>query len=73
MKQQTQVNFEDTTPIVCDNCGGSVFNQALILRKVSKIIMASAEDGLMPVPTFYCIACNHVNKEFIPQELQELG
>jgi hypothetical protein len=25
----------------------------------------------IPIPVFACLKCNHVNKEFLPREIQE--
>lgn len=67
------IRFDQTTGIVCENCGGTIFGEAMYLRKVSKFLVAttSDKDQLIPVPTFYCLKCNHVNKEFSPLGLEE--
>jgi uncharacterized Zn finger protein len=61
--------MDQTTPIVCEKCGGEVFQEGLMLRKVSKIITATAQDSLLPIGTFFCVACGHVNKDFKPEQL----
>jgi hypothetical protein len=45
----------------------------MYLRKVSKFLVAttSDKDQLIPVPTFYCVSCKHVNKEFSPLGIEE--
>lgn len=82
MQQQNplqNVRFDQTTGIVCENCKGNIFSEALILRRVSKFLVASTsdKDQVIPVPTFYCVKCKHVNKEFVPfgieQEKEEDG
>jgi hypothetical protein len=76
MQQQnplSNIRFDQTTGVVCENCGGNIFSEAMYLRKVSKFLVATAsdKDQIIPVPTFYCISCNHVNKEFSPFGLEE--
>lgn len=61
---QRQISLSDTTGIVCEECGNSVFAQGVFLRKVSQFLTGESQDSLIPSPTFYCIKCNHVNKSF---------
>jgi len=72
MQQQNPlagIRFDQTAGVVCEECKSSVFSEAYILRKVSKFLVASAsdKDQVIPVPTFYCVKCGHVNKEFLPE------
>jgi hypothetical protein len=76
MQQQNplaNVRFDQTTGVVCENCSGKIFTEGLLLRKVSKFLVASNsdKDQVIPVPTFYCVKCQHVNKDFLPNGLEE--
>lgn len=76
MQQQNplaNVRFDQTTGVVCEKCGSNVFTEGLYLRKVSKFLVAatSDKDQVIPVPTFYCVKCKHVNKEFSPVGMEE--
>ena len=62
------ISLDKTTPIVCDECGNDTFTQVLLLRKASKFLTGTAQDALMPIPTFACVKCNHVNEEFQPKD-----
>jgi predicted nucleic-acid-binding Zn-ribbon protein len=64
------ITLDKTTPITCDNCGGQVFTEGLIIRKASKFLTGTAQDSIIPIPTFACTQCGHVNQEFLPKELQ---
>jgi hypothetical protein len=66
---KVNVRLDQTTPIVCEKCQCQAFQEGLLLRKVSKFISMTAQDGLLPVQTFFCVACGHVNEEFLPKEL----
>lgn len=72
MQDQGQINIqlEKTLPIVCDECGEEAFMEVTYLRKVSKFLTGSAKDSLLPIPTFACVSCGHVNDEFIPEPLK---
>ena len=62
--------LKDTEAVKCELCGGEVFDQGVMLRRVSPILTGNGKPGIVPVPVFICSKCGHVNKEFIPQELQ---
>lgn len=72
MQQQNplaNIRFDQTVGVVCESCGNNTFKEVLFLRKVSKFLVAttSDKDQIIPVPTFSCANCNHVNKEFKPE------
>ena len=62
------ISLDKTTSIICEACDNDTFTQVLFLRKASKFLTGTAQDALMPIPTFACIACNHINEEFKPKE-----
>lgn len=65
-----QFNLEDTKAVKCDICGGEVFEQAVMLREVSALLTGTGQPGIIPIPVFVCSKCGHVNKQFLPLELQ---
>lgn len=72
MQQQNplaSLRYDQTTGVVCEKCSSNVFSEGIILRKVSKFLVAttSSKDQVIPVPVFYCVQCKHVNKEFLPE------
>jgi hypothetical protein len=62
------ISLDKTTPIVCDECGCESFIQVTFLRKVSRFIAGTDQDALIPIPSFACSKCGHVNDEFQPKE-----
>lgn len=64
---KVKINPQDTTEIVCDECGGKVFTEGLMLRTVNKFIAGTDSDALIPMNVIYCIKCYHVNDQFIPK------
>jgi len=61
--------LSQTTPIKCEKCGCEVFFPAYVLRHVSKLLIGASEDGVIPLNTFACAKCGHVNPEFLPEGL----
>jgi len=68
-RMKLNVSLDKTTGVVCESCGSETFQEALLLRKVSKFLTGQAQDGILPIPTFVCSKCGHVNEEFYPKEL----
>lgn len=68
-RMKLNVSLDKTTGINCESCGSETFQEALLLRKVSKFLTGQAQDGILPIPTFVCSKCGHVNEEFYPKEL----
>jgi hypothetical protein len=65
----SSLRYDQTTGVVCEKCSNNIFSEGLMLRKVSKFLVAttSNKDQVIPVPVFYCVECKHVNKEFLPE------
>lgn len=63
------ISLDKTTALVCEECNNETFTQVTFLRKVSKFIAGTDNDALIPVPSFACSKCGHVNDEFQPKNL----
>lgn len=68
---QLKVSLDKTLAIVCEECGSQAFQEAMMLRKVSKFLTGDAQDGVLPIATFVCVKCGHVNDDFMPKELKK--
>jgi len=72
MQQNINVDISQTTPVLCEECNGTYFDQALVIRKVSGLLTGQSKPGYVPIPIFKCSECGHVNTEFLPKEIQSL-
>ena len=66
---QAQIDLTTTTPITSPD-GNSVFQEGVILRKVSRFITGQAEDGVIPIPCFFDIKTGKIMSDFLPKELR---
>ena len=57
---------EDLVDIVCENCDSRFFKQVFAFKRVPALISQSGKEEIVPVPTFRCDDCGHVNEEFMP-------
>ena len=75
MKQQQQqlnlnIDLKNTQPVVSEN-GNQVFAEGVLLRKVSRFVTGTSEDGIIPVMCFYDVKTGKVLTELLPKELRE--
>ena len=72
MQQQPQMNLDlsKTTPINTPS-GGKIWQQGMILRKVSKFVTGTNEDAMMPIPVFFDPTNRKILTDSVPKELRE--
>ena len=51
--------------------GNKIFQQGVILRRVSKFVLGAEEDGLMPIPVFFDPSTGKIVGDTLPKELRE--
>ena len=73
-QQQQQMNMnvdvKNTTKIETPD-GNVVFQQGVLLRKVSKFVVGADEDALMPIPVFFDPTTGKILEATVPAELRE--
>ena len=62
--KQIQVNVMDSPNIKCEKCENIFFEKVTIIKKISKLLTGSPEDQLVPMETYVCAKCGHMNEEF---------
>jgi hypothetical protein len=67
---QQKITIDKTTEVVCENCKGNIFTEAVFIRRVSPLVSGQPKDGYIPIATFVCIKCNTANDCFIPEDLK---
>lgn len=72
MQQNLNVDFNQTTPVICEECSSPYFQQTLVIRQVSGILTGQREPSFVPIPVFSCAKCGHVNEQFQPKKGKEL-
>ena len=69
--QQPQMNIDlkNTTGVYPSK--GKVWQQGVLLRKVSKFVAGSDSDALLPIPVFYDPETGKILEASLPKELRE--
>lgn len=63
-QSKIKVGLENSTAIVCDECGSQTFKEVTYLRRISRLLTGAQDDMIVPIPAFACSVCNHVNDQF---------
>ena len=64
MEQQIRINPNDLTDVVCEECGHDTYREVVYIKKVSALMSPNGRESFIPVPTFACAKCGHVNSSF---------
>ena len=64
--QQQMPDLSLAEDIVCENCSNLTFEEVLLMKKVSALVSPNGKEGIVPIPTFACVACGWVNEMFRP-------
>ena len=63
------IDIKNTTAVTSPE-GNAVFAEGVILRKVSRFVTGTSEDGIIPVPCFYDVVTGKPLLEMLPKELR---
>jgi hypothetical protein len=69
--------IRNSQTISCD-CGGKIFEEKIIFKKLSAILSPSGKEEVIPMPVIVCMDCGLVPSAFdpqgiIPKELRAVG
>ena len=68
--QQPQIDLKNTSEVKTDS-GSSIFQQGVILRRVSRFVTGTDEDALLPIPVFFDPTTNKILTYSVPKDLRE--
>jgi hypothetical protein len=66
MPRQNMPDLSLAEDIICENCQNLTFEEVLLMKKVSALVSPNGKEGIVPIPTFACVACGWVNEMFRP-------
>ena len=74
MQDQQQLNLNidlKATKSVETEEGNVIFQQGMLLREVSKFVVGSDENSILPIPVFYDPQTGKILEGTVPKELRE--
>ena len=64
------VDIKQSTPMESAE-GNQVFQEAVVLRKISKFLAGTSEDAVVPIPVFIDVKSGKILIDMLPKELRE--
>jgi hypothetical protein len=61
------VDLSQSVPVTCEKCESQVFVEGVMLRRMSKILIGSEQDAIIPIPVFACGICGNINENMRPK------
>lgn len=71
-QEQLKMNVDITqsTPMTSTD-GNQIFQEAVVLRKISKFLAGTSEDAVIPIPVFIDVKSGKILIDMLPKELRE--
>ena len=70
-EMNVNVDLSQATTVECTNCNSKFFQNAMMFKKVSKILTGADTDQYAPIQTFRCMDCGEVLDDFLPEEMKK--
>ena len=71
-QQPPQMNLDLSKTTAIDTpSGGKIWQQGMIVRKVSKFVVGAQEDAIVPIPVFFDPETGKILEDTLPKELRE--
>jgi hypothetical protein len=67
----TQQDVMNATTILCEECGNKTFSPVFVIKHISALLSPTGQETNVPMQTFACSKCSHVNTEFMPPEAED--
>lgn len=64
---QLNINLSEMPYLECDECQSTLFEEKIMIKKVSKFMTGGQQDSIVPLPVIACAKCGHVNEMFKPK------
>jgi len=61
------INLADAPYLECEKCAGQVFEEKMMIKKLSRFMTGAAQDSIVPVPVIACSNCGNINELFKPK------
>lgn len=59
-------HLKNAKDIVCESCNHNCFSNVTIIKAVSPLLSPTGREIHVPLQTFSCAKCGHINKDFMP-------
>mgnify|MGYP006301819135 CR=1 FL=1 len=63
----TKQMLESAVDCKCEKCQTKTFAPIFLIKKISALTSPSGQEMSLPIQTFACSSCGHINTEFVPK------
>ena len=63
-QQSIKVDLKSADEISCEECENTYFTPVFVIKRLSALISPSGDEKMIPLQTFKCSECGHVNEKF---------
>ena len=70
-KVNMNVDMSLATDVKCEACECISSRSCFLIKKLPAIISPSGQETIIPVETFSCNSCGHINQQFMPTMVTE--
>lgn len=60
-------DLQNATELACDKCGHKYFVPVFVIKHLSALVSPTGQEAHIPIQTFACADCGHVNATFAPE------
>ena len=64
INEKPNIDLKKQPTVICEKCGSMYFKEVTLIKKVSKLLLGTPNDTMVPFPTYMCNDCGHVNEDF---------
>ncbi len=69
--EKIQVDLKNSTPKLCQKCGGRYFQQVFVLLSVSALVSPIGKEMVASQPVFICLECKTLLEGNVGKEAKE--
>jgi len=62
--KKIQVDVSQQPNVECEECKNIFFEKVTVIKKISKLLVGAPDDQLVPMETYACKQCGHINEDF---------
>jgi len=67
------LNASDFKDILCTKCNGDLFLESYKFKRVSKLLVGTDKDQIVPIKVYVCTNCGTLLNELLPKDVSVSG
>ena len=68
-REQLAGVLKNALDVTCEKCEGTTFDQVWMVKRISALASPTGSEATLPIQSFRCSECKHINPEFTPEQM----